>query len=149
MVFHIQPVAWSGRSWGKFGVRRLLILFVVTLAACNLQQGAPTTVPTLDAPAVEFLSPINGSSVVEGTDLTIELVARDAGRGVSRVELLVDDVSHQEGEPVDADSVPTFTVIMNWLAEGQGFHSLTAVAYRPDGTPSQPAVISIHVVPRE
>lgn len=129
-------------------MRRVLILLVLVLSACNLQQGPPTSIPTLDAPAVEFLSPVNGSSVIEGTDLTIELVARDAGVGVARVELLVDDVSHQEGEPVDSDAVPTFTVIMNWLAEGLGFHSLTAVAYRPDGTASQPTVISIQVVPR-
>jgi hypothetical protein len=61
----------------------------------------------------------------------------------------VDDLPHQEGAPVDSAAVPTFTVIMNWLAEAQGFHSLTAVAYRPDGTASQPTIISIQVVARE
>ncbi len=131
-------------------MRRVLTVFLLlVLAACNLQQGTPTLLPTPDVPAVEFLSPVNGSSVIEGTDLTIELVARDAGEGVARVELLVDDLPHQEGAPVDNVAVPTFTVIMNWLAEGQGFHSLTAVAYRPDGTAGQPAIISIQVVARE
>ena len=37
---------------------------------------------------------------------------------------------------------------MNWLAEGIGFHSLTAIAYRPDGTASPPTIISVQVVER-
>jgi hypothetical protein len=126
-----------------------VLLLPFLLAACNLQQGTSTPLPTPDVPVVEFLSPVNGSSVVEGTDLTIELVATDAGAGVARVQLLVDDLPHQEGTPVDSAAVPTFTVTMNWLADGQGFHSLTAVAYRSDGSASLPTVISIQVVARE
>jgi hypothetical protein len=127
----------------------IAILLAHVLSACNLQQGTPTPLPTPDAPTVEFLSPVNGSSVIEGTDLTIELVARDTGAGVARVQLLVDDLPHQEGKPVESAAVPTFTVIMNWLAQGQGNHSLTAVAYRPDGTASPPTIISIQVVARQ
>jgi hypothetical protein len=128
---------------------RLVLLALLLLAGCNLQQGTPTALPTPDAPAVEFLSPVNGSNVVQGTDLTIELVAIDHGQGVARVELLVDDVSHQEGTPVEDTVVPTFTVRMNWLADGIGRHSLAAIAYREDGTASPPTIISIQVVPRE
>jgi hypothetical protein len=131
------------------GKLRLVLLAWLLLAGCNLQQGTPMAPPTPDAPAVEFLSPVNGSSVVQGTDLTIELVAIDPGAGVARVELLVDDVSHQEGSPVEDSVVPTFTVRMNWLADGVGRHSLAAIAYREDGTASQPTIISIQVVPRE
>jgi hypothetical protein len=97
---------------------------------------------------VEFLSPLNGSTVFEGTDLTIDLVATDSGEGVARVQLLVDDMPHQEGTPVDATAVPTFTVTMNWLAAGIGFHSLTAIAYRSDGSASPHTIISIQVVER-
>ena len=129
-------------------MRRVLIIVVLALAACNLQQGTPTPLPTADAPAVEFISPVNGSSVFAGTDLTIELVARDAGAGVARLQLWVDDIPHQEGAPVETTTVPTFTVTMNWLAEGVGFHSLTAIAYRPDGSSSPPTIISIQVVER-
>ena len=126
----------------------MLIIAVLALAACNLQQGVPTPMPTPDVPSVEFLSPVNGSTVFVGTDLTIELVARDAGAGVTRVQLLLDDLPHQEGAPVDDIAVPTFTITMNWLAAGTGFHSLTAIAYRRDGTTSPPTVISIQVVER-
>ena len=126
----------------------MLIVVALALAACNLQQGTPTLLPTADAPAVEFLSPVNGSSVFAGTDLTIELVARDAGAGVARLQLWIDDLPHQEGAPVENTAVPTFTVTMNWLAEGIGFHSLTAIAYRPDGTASPPTIISVQVVER-
>jgi hypothetical protein len=36
---------------------------------------------------------------------------------------------------------------MNWLAQGQGRHALTAIAYRPDGTQSDPATILVNVLP--
>jgi hypothetical protein len=129
-------------------VRRGLTIAALVLAACNLQQGTPSPLPTPDTPSIEFLSPVNGSTVYEGTDLTIDLVARDNGEGIARVQLLVDDLPHQEGAPVNTIAVPTFTVTMNWLAEGTGFHSLTAVAYRTDGTASPPTMISIQVVER-
>lgn len=150
MAVHVQSVARPGRSGDKFGVRRVLIVAALgcALAACHLQRGTPTPLPTPDMPLVEFLSPLNGSNVFEGTDLVIELLARDAGAGVARVELLVDDLLHQEGAPVETSAVPTFTVTMNWLATGLGHHSLTAIAYRSDGTASLPATISIQVVPR-
>lgn len=123
------------------------MLVAAALSACNLQQGAPIPLPTPDVPRVEFRTPINGSTVVEGGELTVELLATDGGAGVARVELLVDDLPHQEGKPQVSAAVPTFAVVMNWQAQGVGLHSLTAVAYRQDGTASPPAVIVITVLP--
>lgn len=124
----------------------LLAALVALLCACNLQQGKPTPLPTPDTPYIEFRAPINGSTVVEGGELTIELLATDAGDGVAWVELIVDDLPHQEGKPEVSAAVPAFTVVMNWQARGVGLHSLTAVAYRPDGTASPPATIVITVL---
>ena len=125
----------------------LVILTALLLCGCTLSQATPTPLPTPDAPQVEFRAPLNGSTVVEGNELTIELLASDAGTGVARVELLVDDVSHQEGKPAVSAAVPTFTVVMNWRARGVGLHSLTAVAYREDGRASPPAIIVVSVLP--
>jgi hypothetical protein len=129
-------------------VRQLLVvLAALLLCGCNLSQVAPTPPPTPDAPHVEFRAPLNGSTVVEGHELTVELLATDPGNGVARVELLVDDLSHQEGKPEVSTAVPTFTVIMNWQAQGVGLHSLTAVAYRQDGSASPPTMIVVSVLP--
>ena len=122
----------------------LLLIFILT--ACNLQFGTPPPLPTPDVPQIEFQEPANNARVVEGTELTISLAAFDSGTGVARVELLVDDIVFSQALPEVSAAVPVFTAEMNWLAEGVGFHSLTAIAYRSDGTAGRPTTISILVV---
>lgn len=129
-------------------LRRCLFLLVM-LTACNLQYGEPPPLPTPDLPQIEFQAPANNDSISEGTEIEISLVARDDGIGVGRIELLIDDLPHNEAFPEVSAAVPVFAVNMNWLAAGIGFHSLTAIAYRPDGTAGRPATISILVVPGE
>jgi hypothetical protein len=120
------------------------------LTSCNLRAGnvTNTPLPTPDIPRVRFLYPGNNSTVLENTDLRIDLLAEDGGAGVARVELLIDDISEREGAPEISEAVPTFTVTMNWLAKGVGKHSLIAIAYRPDGTASAPTTILVNVLPR-
>ena len=96
----------------------MLVMVCVLMAGCNLQSGTPTLIPTPNIPRVEFQFPQNNSTVLEGTDLNIDLVGSDPGSGVARIELLVDDQPHQEGKPTISPEVPTFTVKMNWLAQG-------------------------------
>ena len=125
----------------------LISASLLLLSACNLSTTAPEPTPERIVPTVEFLYPTNGSLVIEGTDVQIELLAQDPhGVGVSRVELYVDDVPHQEGAPQISAAVTVFTVDMNWLAEGIGLHALSAIAYRPDGTASDAITISLLVV---
>ncbi len=128
----------------------LLILCAALLAGCNLRAGnvTDTPVPTLDAPQVRFAYPENNSSVFEGTDLTLEVAAQDSGVGISRVELLIDDVPHDQAAPENNTPVPAFVVRFNWLAEGLGKHAITAIAYRADDRPSPPVTIVVDVIPR-
>jgi hypothetical protein len=136
--------------FGRSG-RALFLLFaiVLTVCGCNLRTEPSTPIPTPNIPSITFQFPQNNSTVLEGVDLNIDLVATDPGTGVARVELLIDDQPHQEGKPEISPEVPTFTVKMNWLAQGIGAHSFTAVAYRLDGTSSAPQTIIVEVVPRE
>jgi hypothetical protein len=130
-----------GLIWGVLGV-------ILTLSACNLSTEPPTPTPELDVPIIRFQFPLNGSLVVEGTDVQIELLAEDPnGVGVARVALFADEMLHQEASPLVSAAVTVFTVSMNWLAEGLGRHTLSAIAYRPDGTASEPIVISLEIVP--
>lgn len=130
-------------------MRKLFLLMPLLGAfACNLQVGTPTPFPTPDLPRVEFQAPANNDSFVEGTDLTIALLATDAGPGIARIELLVDDLPYSAATPEVSEAVPVFTVTMNWLAEGIGYHSLTAIAYRADGIPSPPVTIAILITER-
>ncbi|MEO8610085.1 MAG: Ig-like domain-containing protein [Chloroflexota bacterium] len=126
-----------------------MLVLIALLAGCNLHSGTPTPIPTPNIPTVQFQFPTNNSTILEGVDLDIDLLATDPGTGIARVELLIDDQPHQEGKPEVSPEVPTFTVKMNWLVQGVGTHSLTAVAYRLDGTASAPQTIIVDVVARQ
>lgn len=131
-------------------MRTLLICLLVMLAVagCNLTNEAqPTATPPPPMPKVEFLYPANEATVVEGTDLDVELLASDEGIGIARIELLVDEEIINERGPDVSAAVPLFTVRMNWLAQGQGRHTLSAIAYRPDGTASDIETILVNVLP--
>ena len=59
----------------------------------------------------------------------------------------MDEALINERGPDISAAVPLFTVNMNWLAQGQGRHTLSAIAYRPDGTSSDVETILVNVLP--
>lgn len=127
---------------------RFLLLLLFLIAGCNIRTNNATNTPypTPDIPRVQFLFPSNNATMIEGTAVTIQILAEDGGAGISRVELLIDDLPHQVGQPEVSSAVPTFTVNMDWVAQGVGFHSLTAIAYRADGGASNPTIINVEVL---
>lgn len=131
-------------------MRRLIVLFIltVTVSACSLTAPPSTPVPTPDIPSVEFQFPQNQDQVIEGVDLTVDIIARDTTTGIQRIEFYVDNELIREGiAPEGAEEV--FRVNMNWLVQGLGRHTLSAIAYRPDGTASDEAIIGINVITRD
>jgi hypothetical protein len=132
-------------------MRRLLVALIVTagiVAGCNLDNPDATPIPTPDLPTVEFIAPISGATVIEGADMTIDIVARDNNpiAGIARIELFLNGAPYREAEPDDDIPVPVFRVEMNWIADGLGFHAFTAVAYRADGQQSDLTDISVEVI---
>jgi hypothetical protein len=126
----------------------LLAAAVILLSACHIRTNNATNTPypTPDIPRASFLFPDNKSTVLEGADLAIQVLAEDSGAGVARVELSVDDFASAEAKPEVSSAVPVFNTILHWTAQGIGKHSLTVTAYRSDGTPSTPTIIIIEVV---
>jgi hypothetical protein len=59
----------------------------------------------------------------------------------------VDDELVNSATPEASVAEPVFRVEMNWLAKGPGFHAITAIAYRLDGTRSDAATLLIEVLP--
>lgn len=129
--------------------RASVLGLLVFLAACNLVGVGPTPTPTPELPTVEFLFPANGATIVENAELSIDLIARDGGAGVARIEFLVDGQKISDALPQDTATVPVFRIETNWLAQGVGLHSLSAVAYRLDGTGSPESIIIVEVVTNE
>jgi hypothetical protein len=129
----------------------LLALMGLALAACNLSatgQPATATAPP-DRPVAEILFPANNARVYEGTDLLVDIVARDAGAGVARLILLVDGEPLNDASPTEAETVPVFRAEMNWIARGLGMHVLSTIPYRLDGTRGDEVTIVIEVVEAE
>jgi len=130
--------------------RGVMLLVALVLAGCNLAPASQITPqPTPDLPQAAILDPPNNRQVFIGTTFDIDIVARDNNPGVARIALFVDDQFIHDAVPIEQSMVPVFRVKMNWLATGIGLHLIQAVAYRPDGTQSDPAVINIEVVPRD
>ncbi len=129
---------------------RNLILFLVCLvpaSACNLNKPTPTPFPTPDLPRVEILAPPNQQQVIEGTEFDIDILAVDKSLGIRRVELYVDDLFVKSSETT-AGVEQQYRVAMNWFAQGLGWHTITAVALRDNGTRSDEHKIALQVIPR-
>lgn len=122
----------------------LALLLIGTAAGCTLNEQPPTPVPTPDIPRVRFLFPENNARVIQDSEINVDIVAEDETAGIARVVFLVDGTQINEGAP-DAP-VPVFRAAMNWVAGSIGGHTLHAIAYRPDGTQSDEAIILVDVV---
>jgi uncharacterized protein YraI len=134
-------------------------LFILLLTAgCSFptQQQAPTveipiantvTLEVVDPgrPEVNILSPPSGSNFPAGDQVVVESVTIDTGPGVIRVDLLVN------GSLVNTSNTPedipqnNFSILHTWTPNQIGEFVLSVIAYRSDGTPSDPALISINV----
>lgn len=123
-------------------------LLLIVLSACNLGTPKATPAPTPDIPTVDILSPPNNAQVIEDTNFDIDIIGRDNGAGVSKIELYVDGTLINE-KSSDTGALPQYRVTMNWLAQGVGLHVVSAVSYREDGRQSDEAIINIEVIARQ
>jgi hypothetical protein len=88
----------------------------------------PTTTPTSvpdDPPAVEILSPADGTTVPQNSVLTVRVRATD-DKGVARIELWADGAIHWLHEP--GGTTPT-EIDMTWQSGVLGDHILEAKAF--------------------
>jgi len=128
-----------------------MFALVFLLTACNLTNDPVelTPEPTADLPRVQILAPANNQQVIEDTEFTFDVVGRDENPGIAYIELRIDDETLDEVPPAEDEFVPVLRTEIPWRATGVGLHVIEAIAYRPDGTPSDPAIINIEVLPRE
>jgi hypothetical protein len=120
-------------------------MMISLLSACNLVPAETTPIATPDLPRVEFLSPPNNATVIEGALMDVDIVAQDETAGISKVEFFVDGSLLQTGE-AESGNEEIYRVTMNWLAEGIGLHNLSVIPYRSTGIPGQETMIVVEVV---
>jgi len=130
--------------------RSVAFVVFLLLAGCNLNTENTTAIPvaTPNIPRVQFIEPQSGDRMVEGFDLTIDVVGQDdmPGAGIAKIELYLDGQLIREATPEDNIPTAVFRAEMNWFAEGVGLHALSAIAYRRDGTRSDEALLNVEVV---
>ncbi len=121
----------------RYAIRSFLMLvFVFTaLTACAVPG----------KPSVVIASPPSGSTYHEGEDIAVQSTAVDAS-GITRVELLVDGAIARVDPSPTAQGQPSFSLIQTWQAL-QGTHVIGVRAYNSAGVASDPAAISVTVLP--
>ena len=112
--------------------------FVVACGGAAPSPGASSG----DRPSVLVQAPTNGAVVPVGSDVSVTGAASDTV-GVDHVALFADGVSvasSPSGQPT-----PLLPFSLTWLATPAGPHVLQVVAYRVDGTTSDPSVVNVVV----
>lgn len=136
----IRPV-WPVRSlW--------LTAIVVIVAACSSGPPATPSVAPSGLPNVIIESPANGSPTPVGQPLAVQATATDAGGGVNRLDLRVGGILVDSEDTPGQVAQPTFSALLEYVPSADGVVTIAVTAYRPDGTASPPAEISVAVVVR-
>jgi hypothetical protein len=128
-------------------IMALLTMFIMLVAGCNLGTPQQTPVPTPDIPTIQILSPPNNAQVIDSTDFDIDILAIDDSQGIHKIELYVDEMLINDTIATDG-ALPQYRVTMNWLAQREGLHVVSVVAFRADGTRSDETRITIKVLAR-
>src|SRR6476469_292047 len=125
-------------------VGRSLLAGVIVSAfvtACGGAAPSPNS-SAGNVPSVLVQAPSNGAVVPVGSDVAVTGAASDT-IGVDHVDLFADGVSVAStpaGQPT-----PLLPFSLTWLATPAGPHVLEVVAYRADGTPSNPSAVNVVV----
>ncbi len=112
------------------------------IAGCSSAPAGPSSSASGAKPTVTIQSPANGAVVAVGQTVAITGSASDTV-GVDHVALFADGVSF--ASTPSGTPAPTVPFSLNWLATPAGPHILQVLAYRADGTASDPAVINLVV----
>jgi hypothetical protein len=144
------------RGPGRRRLRPLpLVGLTIVVVGCSLSLrgagnpiGAPNGTPTPFAaggpPTVVIASPATGATGATGQTITFDVRGSDSWPvGVARLELFADETLVDRALTPGGANKASFGAILEWTPMAPGSYQLSAVAYRADGTASQPAVVTL------
>ena len=132
----------TSRASSPIGRSALVALALGTLIAACGGSGPTPSVGSGNKPTVVVQSPTNGAVLAVGQNVAVTGAASDTV-GVDHVALFADGVSVASSP--SAAPAPLVPFSLAWLATPAGPHVLQVIAYRADGTPSDPAVVNLVV----
>lgn len=122
----------------------LSLLFFTS--ACSQATSPQETITPFDgAPQITIASPLEGDTYQAGVGVNILLRIDNAGEDIARVAIEVDETIIGEIAMPNENGDASFTVSSGWIANGDGAHTISAVASRSDGSRSD-ASVTINVL---
>ncbi|MGQ9500457.1 MAG: NBR1-Ig-like domain-containing protein [Anaerolineae bacterium] len=138
-----QPVAKGGdRSWVLPVV--IFVLLVAALAVTAVLAFLLLRGPAAP-PQVVITAPLNGTVVGPGKEVEVQVVAQDA-RGVTRIDLWVDNTLYASQSSPDARGQASFAVVHRWTPSAPGSHALLAKAYNVNGQETLSPIVFVTVM---
>jgi hypothetical protein len=115
------------------------------MAGCSLPGGGATVQEPSAKPTIVIDSPPSGTDATVGEIFSVQSTAKD-DLGVARIDLQVDGKLIQSDTTPNPDGQTSFALVQNWTPGSSGLHVVTVIAYRADGTASEPASITVNVI---
>jgi hypothetical protein len=135
--------------WRLFLHITALCLFAVAITGCSLNFGGTegdAVAAISGAPIVEIAAPLPNSTYLQNVAVNILTSISNAGEDIQRVEISVNDTSIADLPSPNPSGAARFSVTQTWTPDGPGEYTITAIAYRADGSGSQPASVQINVI---
>lgn len=105
---------------------------------------SPIALPPSSGPDISFQEPSPGTQVGVGESIMVFATARDE-KGVTRIDLYVDDQLVIQQDSPDPNGVTPFNLIHGMQATTPGLHGLIARAYNSQGATNESPVLYVHV----
>jgi hypothetical protein len=132
------------------GSRHLLLVVLILgpvlmigSTACSFLGRRST--PVIAPPTVSITSPIEGYTVREGEDLSIDSTSNDT-QGVLKVELWVDGSLYRVDASWAPDGQTTFEASQPWHTSELGSHSIVVKAYSKSGQVAESTPLTVNVI---
>lgn len=130
---------------------RILLLswILAALTGCTLSFNGPevATLPEFSgAPVTRITAPLPNTTYLSGVTINVQIQVTSAGPEIDRVEVFVDDALIGTLPQPNPTGAAAFGVTQTFTAEGDGQHTIRAIAYREDGGVSEPATVVVNVV---
>lgn len=125
-----------------------LALMALALASgCSLTVAPEAETTTITGvPVVQLFAPIPNGAYLDGVAVNIQALVTNAGADIARVEFAVDDAIIATAESPNSADTLAFSLTRSWTTVGLGEHTIRVIAFRADGSASDPAVVTIRVV---
>ena len=126
--------------------RRFLTALILLVTGCTLNNSAIPSATVSGAPTVRILAPQPNATYMEGVNVNLQATVANAGKDIDRVEIVIDGSTVATLSQPNPNGATSFNVTHGWAAAGTGAHNINIVAYRADGSSSEPAAVAITVV---